>query len=153
MGGHPGHGGGWFGGLPREGHPHLPCRSPAFCCQARAFAFTQLSALSISKQRGLTFPMYLNTSCHSQWQSHQCQGPCRDLPVFPLSPQSGGAMPGAFPPTVFLSCHPHALPGDPGAGRGTSLPGLPWGTSWHPASVSQSAKPWTALTGPEMGKE
>lgn len=148
------HGGGRFGGLPREGHPHLPCRSPAFCCQARAFAFTQLSVSTEYKQaKGSHIPHVPQHQLPQPVANPPVPGSLQGPPVFPLSPQSGDAMAAAFPPTVFLSCHPHALPGDPGAGRGTSLPGLPWGTSWHPASVSQSAKPWTALTGPEMGKE
>lgn len=67
---HTGHRGGWLGGLPselREDHPPSSPMGHLYCCsQARAFAFTQLSALTINKQRGLAFPLYLNTHCHSQ---------------------------------------------------------------------------------------
>lgn len=145
-----------LGGSPMRTTLQPPCRSPALL-SARAFAFTQLSALSINKPRGLSLP---STSTPAASGKSPVPGSCRGLPMFPLSPQN--AMVGAFPLIVFHSCHLHALPGGPslpcragsGAGRDTRLPGLLWGTFWHPASVSQSAKPWAALwqEGPKWGR-
>lgn len=51
-----GTGQGGLRGSPEKSTPQPPYRSPAFCCQARAFAFPQLSALSINKPKGLAFP-------------------------------------------------------------------------------------------------
>lgn len=136
--------------------PPAPPQSHLHCCsQARAFAFTQLSALNINKQRGLAFPLYLNTHCHSQWQTHQCWGSCRDLPMFPLCPQRGAATAGAFTPIVFHSflspCPPRwtqplsiedaALQSRLRGWGGIPLPGLPWAPPGTPPQFPHLPSP------------
>lgn len=139
-----------LGGLPselREHHP--PATLWATCIAAvkpRAFAFIQLSALNINKHRGLAFPststpaatasgkptsarVPAGTSpCWVQWLVHF-------LPLFLL-----------LSPCVPSPSASKACPAEQAQGlRGHLLPGPPWGPSWHPASVPQSAKPWTTL--------
>lgn len=113
---HTGHGGGWFEGLSselREDHapPQPPYGPPALLLSSKGICFHSAECTEHKQTKGSHIPLYLNTSCRSQWQTHQCQGPCRALPMFHLCPQSGDAMAGAFPPIVFHSCCPHALPG------------------------------------------
>lgn len=135
-------------------NPQPPYGPPALLLSSKGICFHSAECTEYQQAKGSHIALYLNTSCRSQWQTHQCQSPCRDLPMFHLCPQTGDAMAGAFPPIVFHSCCPHALPGGlspsalkalpcragSGAGGCICLPGLPWGTSWHAASVSQSAK-------------
>lgn len=88
-------GGGWLGGAPVNSGkttPQLPYGLPALLLSSKGICFHSAECTEYKQAKGSHIPLYLNTSCCSHWQTHQCQGPCRDLPMFHLCPQSGDAM-------------------------------------------------------------
>lgn len=134
---------------------HLHC-----CCQARAFAFTQLSALNINKQRGLTFPSTSTSAAAASGKPTNARVPAGTSPCSTSAPRVAVqwlvpfllfSIPVVPMPSLVDPAPQHRRPCPAeqaqglGGGGCICLPGLPWGTSWHPASVSQSAKSWTTL--------
>lgn len=167
---HPGHGGGWFGGLPselREDHlPNHPMGHLHCCCQARAFAFIQLSALNINKQWGLTFPSTSTPTAIASGKPTSARVPAGTSPCFPCAPRAGvqcwcissHSFPFLLSPCPPQGTQPLSIKGPAlqsrlrgwGSSSCPGCPGAPPGTL--PSSPICQALDNT-VTGPEMGKE